>query len=214
VERDLDVLNSVNFHELDWTLGRHRELLEHLVPLTFLSNHDVTRVASQISDARHYTHAVALLAFLPGIPSIYYGDEFGLRAIKEQRPGGDDSVRPELPGQRGLFTEPHHPDVEVSYQRMVGLRRRHPWLVDAIVSTAQVANAHLVVHAQGRRQPDRRLTLALTWPTSRSPSSVNGEVLEASSPVAETAVPASRMGGPRTLTYIARRIRESPRRPG
>jgi cyclomaltodextrinase / maltogenic alpha-amylase / neopullulanase len=181
-------LNSINFHELDWTLRRHRELLEHLVPLTFLSNHDVTRVASQISDSRHRTHAVALLAFLPGIPSIYYGDEFGLRAVKEQRPGGDDAVRPELPGERWLYTELHHPEVEVSYQRMVGLRRRHPWLVDAIISTADVANAHLVVYADARRQPARRLTLALNLADEPFTSPVSGEVLEASSPLAETAV--------------------------
>jgi cyclomaltodextrinase / maltogenic alpha-amylase / neopullulanase len=81
-------------------------------------------------------------------PSICHGDEFGLRAVKDQRPGGDDAVRPELSGERGFFTEPHHPDVEVPYQRMIGLRRRRPWLVDAIISAAEVANAHLVVHAE------------------------------------------------------------------
>ena len=43
-------LDSVNLYALDWTLGRHRALLEHLIPMTFLSNHDVTRVASQIGD--------------------------------------------------------------------------------------------------------------------------------------------------------------------
>ena len=96
-------LDTVNLHELEWTLGRHRDLLEHLVPMTFLSNHDVTRVASQIHDRRHLTHAVALLGFLPGVPSVYYGDEFGLEAVKEQRPGGDDAVRPELPEKRGQF---------------------------------------------------------------------------------------------------------------
>jgi cyclomaltodextrinase len=146
-------------------------------------------VASQISDARHHTHAVALLAFLPGIPSIYYGDEFGLRAVKEQRPGGDDAVRPELPGERGFFTEPHHPDVEVSYRRMVGLRRRHPWLVDAIISTAEVADAHLIVHAEARRQPHHRLTLALNLADEPFTLPVSGEVLEASSPLVETGVP-------------------------
>jgi hypothetical protein len=84
-------------------------------------------------------------------------------ALKEQRSGGDEAVRPELPGERWLLTKPHdpHADVEVSYQRMVGLRRRHPWLVDPIISTAEVANAHLVVQAEARRQPDRRLTLVL-----------------------------------------------------
>jgi hypothetical protein len=72
---------------------------------------------------------------------------------------------------------------------MVGLRRRHPWLVDAIISTAQVANAHLLVHAQARRQPARRLTLALNLADQPFTGPVHGEVLEASSPPAQTAVP-------------------------
>ena len=103
--------------------------------------------------------------------------------------GGDDAVRPELPGERWLFTDPHHADVEVSYQRMVGLRRRHPWLVDAIISAADVANAHLVVHAEARQQPVRRLTLVLNLADEPFTVPVSGEVLEASSPLAETAVP-------------------------
>ena len=136
-------------HELDWTLGRHRALVEHLVPMTFLSNHDVTRVASQIRDRRHLTHAVALLGFLPGVPSVYYGDEFGLEAVKEQRPGGDDAVRPELPGDRAQFANPH-PEVEAAYRQVLGMRRRNSWLVDAVIATADVTNDHLVVRAAGR----------------------------------------------------------------
>src|SRR5919112_1808378 len=142
-------LDSVNLHELDWTLRRHRNLLEHLVPMTFLSNHDVTRVASQIHDRRHWTHAVALLGFLPGVPSIYYGDEFGLEAVKEDRPSGDDAVRPEMPTERWLFAH-SHPEVEEVYRRMIGLRRRNPWLVDAMIETEQVDEAHLVVRAHAR----------------------------------------------------------------
>ena len=94
-------LDRVNLHELDWTLGRHRALLEHLLPMTFLSNHDVTRVASQIRDQRHLTHAVALLGFLPGVPSVYYGDEFGLKAVKEQRPGVTTPSGPSCRGSGG-----------------------------------------------------------------------------------------------------------------
>ncbi|WP_344810171.1 alpha-amylase family glycosyl hydrolase [Microlunatus ginsengisoli] len=103
-------IDSINFHELEWTLGRHAGFVEDFLPLTFLSNHDVTRVASRIRDDRHWSHAVALLCFLPGVPSVYYGDEFGLEAIKEDRPHGDDAVRPEMPPERGLFDH-SHPEV-------------------------------------------------------------------------------------------------------
>ncbi len=152
-------LDTVNFHELEWTLTRHAELLEHFVPLTFVGNHDTTRVASQIHDERHWPHAAALLGFLPGVPSVYYGDEFGLEAVKEDRPGGDDAVRPELPAERGLFADPH-PEIEEVYRRVLALRRQHPWLVDAVISTEQVANEHLLVHARARTG-EQALTLAL-----------------------------------------------------
>jgi cyclomaltodextrinase / maltogenic alpha-amylase / neopullulanase len=142
-------LDSANLHELDWTLRRHAGFIEHFVPMTFLSNHDVTRVASQVRDRRHLSHAVALLSFLPGIPSVYHGDEFGLEGIKQDRPGGDDAVRPELPAERGLFENPH-PEVEEIYRRVIGLRRRNPWLVDAVTAVERVTNEHLVVRSRAR----------------------------------------------------------------
>ena len=60
--------------------------------MTFVGNHDVTRIASQIDDDRHHAHAIVLLLTLGGTPSVYYGDEFGLRAVKEARVGGDDAA--------------------------------------------------------------------------------------------------------------------------
>ena len=152
-------LDTVNLHELDWTLGRHAEFVEHFVPMTFVGNHDTTRVASQIHDPRHWPHAVALLGFLPGVPCVYYGDEFGLEAVKEDRVDGDDAVRPTLPAERGLFSDPH-PEIEEVYRRVFSLRRRHAWLVDAVTSTEQVTNEHLLVHARAR-SGDGALTLAL-----------------------------------------------------
>ena len=41
-----------------------------------------------------------------------------------------------------------HPEVEQVYRRVIGLRRRHPWLVDAVIETEQVDNARLVVRSQ------------------------------------------------------------------
>src|SRR3954447_2571045 len=152
-------LDSANLHELDWTLRRHAGFVEHFVPMTFLSNHDVTRVASQVGDGRHLSHAVVLLGFLPGVPTVYHGDEFGLEGVKQDRPGGDDAVRPELPAERGLFTNPH-PEVEEIYRRVIGLRRRNPWLADAVTAVEQVTNGHLVVRSRARTG-NEMLALAL-----------------------------------------------------
>jgi cyclomaltodextrinase len=170
-------IDKVNFHELQWTLKRHAKFVEHFLPLTFLGNHDVTRVASQISDPRHWSHAVALLAFLPGVPSVYYGDEFGLEAVKKDRPSGDDAVRPEMPSERWLFTH-SHPEVEQVYRRMIGLRRRHPWLVDATIETERVDNARLVVRSRARHGGEC-LVLALNLANEPVEIDRDVEVLEA-----------------------------------
>ena len=170
-------IDTVNFHELQWTLGRHAKFVDHFLPLTFLGNHDVTRVASQISDSRHWSHAVALLGFLPGVPSVYYGDEFGLEAVKEDRPSGDDAVRPQMPKERWLFTH-SHPEVEQAYRRVIGLRRRNPWLVDAIIDTEQVENARIVIRSRARHG-EESLVLALNLTGEPLELADSEEVLEA-----------------------------------
>ena len=79
-------IETINFHELDSTLGRHARFVEHFVPLTFLGNHDVTRVASQISDPRHWSHAVALLSFCQGYPASTTATSSASRPSKNNAP--------------------------------------------------------------------------------------------------------------------------------
>ena len=90
-------LNDPNFFELAWTLGRHNDVLDAVMPQTFVGNHDVTRLASRLTDERHFGHALAVLLTVGGIPSIYYGDEQAFRGVKEERAGGDDEIRPAFP---------------------------------------------------------------------------------------------------------------------
>ena len=69
-------LETENFFELDWNLKRHNAFLDSFVPQTFIGNHDVTRIASQIGPAKAAL-ALAVLMTVGGVPSIYYGDEQG-----------------------------------------------------------------------------------------------------------------------------------------
>lgn len=89
-------LNDGNFFELDWALQRHGEFVAAFAPLTFVGNHDVTRIASRLERAEHVAHALVILLTVGGVPSVYAGDELGLRGVKEERYGGDDAVRPEF----------------------------------------------------------------------------------------------------------------------
>jgi cyclomaltodextrinase len=141
-------LSDLNFYELAHALERHEHWLDTFVPQTFLGNHDVTRIASQLPDPRHLPHAVAVLMTVAGIPSIYAGDEEGFTGVKEEREGGDDAVRPPFPDTPEELSDLGAP-VLALYQELVALRRRHPWLVRARTRVEQLDNRQLVYRSTG-----------------------------------------------------------------
>jgi cyclomaltodextrinase / maltogenic alpha-amylase / neopullulanase len=137
-------LNDRNLFELSWALRRHATYLESFVPLTFVGNHDVTRIASRLTDERLLPHALAVLFTSGGTPAVYYGDEQAFVGVKEERAGGDDAVRPEFPpGPADLA--PWGADVFRLHQDLIGLRRRHPWLHTAATSTPHLTNTTAVL---------------------------------------------------------------------
>lgn len=150
-------LNDANFHELDWALKRHNELLGSFVPMTFVGNHDVTRISSRLDDPRHLPHAVVILMTTGGTPSIYAGDEYRFHGVKEERFGGDDAVRPEF-GFSATQLDPHADDVFRLHQFLIGLRRRHPWLHTATTSALRLDNRQYVYRT---RRDDNQLVVAL-----------------------------------------------------
>lgn len=157
-------MNDKNLFELEHSLTRHAEFCETFRPQTFIGNHDVTRIATKLYDIRHLPIAVALLMLLPGIPSIYAGDEQAFDARKLKRPHGDDAVRPPFPESPDDLL-PFGAEALELHQRLIGLRRNHPWLVDATLAVREVTNTTMVIDltAQGSAaaDPAHRLTLAL-----------------------------------------------------
>lgn len=136
-------LNDGNFFELSASLDRHNALLETFAPLTFVGNHDVTRIASRLEDPRFLPHALAILFTVGGTPSVYYGDEQGFRGVKEDRVGGDDAVRPPFPaGPEGLA--PAGWQVYRLHRELIAVRRRHPWLHRARTEVLQLANERIL----------------------------------------------------------------------
>jgi cyclomaltodextrinase / maltogenic alpha-amylase / neopullulanase len=132
-------LNDGNFFELAWALDRHNEFLDTFAPYTFVGNHDVTRLASQLVTEAHLPLALAILLSVGGTPAIYAGDEQAFRGVKEDRPGGDDAVRPEFPATPAALA-PHGWPTYRLHQDLIGLRRRHPWLHEARTSRLHLAS--------------------------------------------------------------------------
>ena len=172
---------TANFFELDHTLGRHADLLERIVPFTFLDNHDTTRVASEIGDRRHWGHAAALLLFLPGIPCLYYGDELGLTGVKEARLGGDDVIRPAMPDRPDQVA-----DIDAglldTYRQLIAFRRRTAWLTDARIATSDVGNTYVRIVATPRSGDEQPVTLVLNLADQPGGLPEGAELLETSHP--------------------------------
>ena len=150
-------INDGNFFELAWTLKRHADVLAAGSPMTFVGNHDVTRVASKLDDPRHLGHALVVLFTCGGVPSIYYGDEQGFRGVKEHRAGGDDAIRPAFPAGPADLA-PYGREIYRLHQRLVGVRRRHGWLTHARTEAEHLTNTAVALTAD---HDGRRLTALL-----------------------------------------------------
>ena len=86
--------NDHNYFEIAHTVKRQMDLgLGRDVRLySFADNHDVERIFTKLRNKAHFTPVHVLLYTLPGIPSIYYGSEFGIEGRKERY--SDASLRP------------------------------------------------------------------------------------------------------------------------
>ena len=110
--------NSMNLFEIAHSL--HRQFGpdpwciyrgKHLV--TFVDNHDVTRVASILSNENHLPLIYALAFGMPGIPCVYYGSEWGAKAKKED---GD-------PALRACFEKPEWNDLTTFISRLAEAKK-------------------------------------------------------------------------------------------
>lgn len=88
--------NSMNMFEIGHSLirqfGKENWCLyrgKHLV--SFVDNHDVSRISSNLTNKNHIIPAFGVLMAMPGIPTIYYGSEWGIEGNKQD---GDKALRP------------------------------------------------------------------------------------------------------------------------
>ena len=85
--------NDHNYFEIAHTVRRLQNM-GTLKLYNFVDNHDVERIYTKLNNKAHFAPVHVLLYTLPGVPSIYYGSEFGIEGRKER--GSDDSLRPAL----------------------------------------------------------------------------------------------------------------------
>ena len=87
--------NDHNYFEIAHTVKRLNDMAGGLKLYNFVDNHDVERIYTKLANKAHFFPVHILLYTLPGIPSVYYGSEFGIDGRK-WRGGPDNEIRPAL----------------------------------------------------------------------------------------------------------------------
>ena len=89
--------NDHNFFEIAHTVKRLNDMCGGVFKLySFVDNHDVERIMSKLSTPKGFLPVHILLYTLPGVPSIYYGSEFGIEGKKGHGADADAPIRPEM----------------------------------------------------------------------------------------------------------------------
>lgn len=87
--------NDHNYFEIAHSLNRqfaNGGIYQNIYTYNFVDNHDVNRIASSLKDKNHLKNVYTLMYTMPGVPSIYYGSEFGIEGARTQH--SDYELRP------------------------------------------------------------------------------------------------------------------------
>lgn len=151
-------LNDRNYFEIAYTLNREfgpDGIYRNLHLYNFVDNHDVDRAASILNEPAHLYPLYTLLLTMPGIPSIYYGSEWGIagRKLKET----DAPLRPAL-DPIAMRRDAPHPEFAGFIKRLIAIRRNHPALRAGDYRQLHVAHEQF---AFARRESAESIVVAL-----------------------------------------------------
>lgn len=91
--------NDKNYFEIAYALKRQfgeSGIYKNLCLYNFLDNHDVNRIQSLLKNKEDIKNAYTMLYLMPGIPSIYYGSEWGIEGEKTKGVTADYPIRPHI----------------------------------------------------------------------------------------------------------------------
>jgi glycosidase len=121
-------MNDANMFEIAHSLKRQfgeHGLYRGASLYSFLDNHDVDRVATILKDPAKLYPLYFLMFAMPGIPSIYYGSEWGIAGRK--LPDSDSGLRPAL-DLGDLTRDPPQPNLPGDIKRLACMRKSRPEL--------------------------------------------------------------------------------------
>ena len=139
-----------------WCLYTGKQLL------SFVDNHDVTRIASILQDKQQLKPIYGLLFGMPGTPAVYYGSEWGLTGEKKD---GDPALRPAI-------ETPEHNDLTDWITALAGARAASPALCTGSYRNILVQPKQLIFE---RRQGQDRVLVAINADSSPYHADFNAE---------------------------------------
>ena len=174
--------NDQNYFELAYTLNRQfgpEGIYRGLALYTFADNHDVDRVASILKNPAHLYPLYVLLMTMPGVPSIYYGSEWGIEGRKGA--ATDAPLRPAL-DPATLPEHAPHPELHGLIKSLIAIRRRF-----AAIRRGDYAQLHVASEqfAFIRRDPAGAIVVAVNAADRpaeiklRIPDIANGQLIDA-----------------------------------
>ena len=123
--------NDHNYFEIAHTIRRQFDanggIYRGCRLYSFVDNHDVDRIVNTLKEKKFLRSVYTLLYTLPGIPSVYYGSEFGVEGKKEW--GGDQHLRPALDLEK-LSEEPPVPELPELIRRLARVHAEERALTD------------------------------------------------------------------------------------
>ena len=159
--------NTGNMHEIAYSLNRQFGaepwcLYTGKQLLSFVDNHDVTRIASILQDKQQLKPIYGLLFGMPGTPAVYYGSEWGLTGEKKD---GDPALRPAI-------ETPEHNDLTDWIAALAGARAASPALCTGSYRNILVQPKQLIFE---RRQGQDRVLVAINADSSPYHADFNAE---------------------------------------
>ena len=145
--------NEMNMFEISYSLNRQFGseswcLYTGKNMVSFVDNHDVSRIASALTNQNHLKLAFGLQFTMPGIPCIYYGSEWGEEGLKQN---GDSTLRPKI-------DSPKFNELTEFISKLCQLRRDNK-----ILSYGSFANIHITNHQYvfERKLDDQRVLVMI-----------------------------------------------------
>ncbi len=144
--------NDHNYFEIAHSLNRlfdqEQGIYRDLYLYNFADNHDVNRLASTLHNQAHLYTLYLLLFTIPGLPSLYYGSEWGLEGEKQHN--SDHTLRPEL--QLEHMETQQHADLLTAITHISHLRQQSPTLQHGTYQQLLVASEQLAFLRQHQQE--------------------------------------------------------------